>query len=337
MKQVNKHFLGWLVYSLVIFLLFLSFTDSYTALAHIASFVGTQIIAFYVNLYLLIPKLYQRHQYAFFGLSNFILIVVSSILNGIIEHALPGVHHSEESSIKGAEKVVDIEPLLAHSMPCLLAIFFAFLLFAYWQRKAQEEKELSIITAEKNFLIQQINPHFLFNTLNNIYSLTINNDPKGSQAILQLSKMLDYSLYGNKSETVSLQKEVQYIQNFIELFKLKDDQFDNISFAYTIVNTEDQIAPMLLLPFVENAFKHGNIEDTTFGKITIWLQSNEKEIEFKCANTYLKDKKVDHVGGIGISNVKRRLQLLYPQQHQLAIDIKHDIYSVSLKLLKNEI
>ena len=112
------------------------------------------------------------------------------------------------------------------------------------REREAEEREKERITAEKDFLVQQINPHFLFNTLNNIYSLSIDNNPKASEAILQLSKMLDYSLYGNKKDFTSIANEIQYINNFIGLFKLKDEEINNIFFTYKVASNI-KIAPMM--------------------------------------------------------------------------------------------
>jgi LytS/YehU family sensor histidine kinase len=148
--------------------------------------------------------------------------------------------------------------------------------------------------------------------------------------------MLDYSLYGNNEEFVSLKDEIAYIENLIALFKLKDDEITNIVFDYKNTNTQSKIAPMLLLPFVENAFKHGNIEDIENGNIGIELSStNHKNIDFKCYNTFSTNKKIDKIGGIGIVNVKRRLELLYPNNYMLTIENNEHQYKVHLKIQHN--
>ncbi len=334
MKMYQKHIIIWVLYSLSLYFFFEYLTDTTTAVIHVASFVGNQLIAFYINLHVLLPKLYQKHRYALYVVCNVFLVFGGSLINTYSESFTP------EAIQKGKHviKLFDLEPLFAHAMPSVLSIFAAFMLYAYYKRKQQEEKELEIVKAEKSFLVQQINPHFLFNTLNNIYSLTIDNDPRGSEAILQLSKMLDYSLYGNKYEFVPLKEEITYILNFINLFKIKDDEINNISFTYKDVDPEVKIAPMLLLPFVENAFKHGNIEDVNNGFIEIIISTEEKNsVYFSCINTYSTTKKSDNVGGIGITNVTRRLELLYPNKHDLLIIPSENQYKVILKVDAHEV
>ncbi len=330
MKQQYKHLFFWCTHALLLYLFYEYLLTTKAAIIHTASFIFHQLIAFYINLYFLLPKLYQKHRYTFFIFYNSILVIGSSLLHTYIETFFS--HNNE-----GSNHSIKLEPLLAHALPSLLAVFGAFILYAYSKRKQQEQKELEILKAEKKFLIQQINPHFLFNTLNNIYSLTLENNPKASEALLHLSKMLDYSLYGNKNEFVPLTNEVLYIKNFIALFKLKDDEIQNIIFNCENTSPSSTIAPLLLLPFVENAFKHGNIEDLKNGRINIRISSNNNEIEFHCSNTYCKNKSVDGVGGIGITNVSRRLELLYPKQHTLTIFDENQIYNVVLKIYPNEV
>ncbi|WP_159025712.1 sensor histidine kinase [Aquimarina sp. Aq78] len=223
-------------------------------------------------------------------------------------------------------------------MPIILAIFISFLFYSFSEQKKREEKEILLTKAEKNFLVSQINPHFLFNILNNIYTLSLTNDNKSSKAIMQLSKMLDYSLYGSKKKTVSLKEEIHYILNLIELFKLKDDAIEAINFDYSKVNQSYMIAPMLLIPFVENTFKHGNIEDTKNGFIDILLTTEANNITFKVKNSYKPKKSVDASSGIGILNVKRRLELIYPNKHELEINKQKEFYNVNLIIrLENEL
>lgn len=328
MKLVNKNILYWGGYSLLLYLLFSFIIEIENPLKHTAIFFSIQFAVFYINSKVLFPFFLDVKKYVFFILSNSVLIILAAFINTFLEEGL-------EEILSGSYDI--FETLMAHSVPAFIGVFVALILHNYYQELKREEKEKKRILAEKNFLIQQINPHFLFNTLNNIYSLTIDNNPKGSEAILQLSKMLDYSLYGNKEEYVSLVSEIIYIINFIDLFKLKDDAINTISFDYEQLDEKSKIAPMLLLPFVENAFKHGNIEDTINGYVRIEVSSNEKEINFSCISSFVEGKTVDKVGGIGIKNVTRRLMLLYPQRHSLKITSTNQEYIVSLKIKTNGI
>lgn len=301
---------------------------------HSLTFAFVQGVAFYINLKVLLPFFFDKKRYITFGILNIILLVVGTFGTTLLEDGLSPSKPKTGHTI--LESYYTVEALLAHSVPVFIGVFIALIAHIYLQRLQQEQAEKERVSAEKNFLIQQINPHFLFNALNNIYSLSIENNPKVSDSILQLSKMLDYSLYGNNEEFVSLKDEIAYIENLIALFKLKDDEITNIVFDYKNVNTQSKIAPMLLLPFVENAFKHGNIEDIENGNINIELSStNHKNIDFKCYNTYNINKKTDKIGGIGITNVKRRLELLYPNNYKLTIENNEHQFKVHLKIQHN--
>jgi len=328
----KKHILFWALCFLLLFGMYQFVIGVKSPIKHSFTFVIAQLIAFYINLNVLLPRFFDKKQFSWYGLLNILLIVIGAISATLIEDGLP---YSKTNGHTVFDSYYTIESHMAHSVPVFIGVFTAFVLYTYNQQLKREEREKERITAEKNFLVQQINPHFLFNTLNNIYSLTLDNNPKGSEAVMQLSKMLDYSLYGNRQEYVALKNEIQYIQNFIDLFKLKDDSLTNIHFESTNTNLNFLIAPMLLLPFVENAFKHGDIE-TDEGIIKIEVKTRGNQLEFSCVNSFSEIKKVDKVGGIGISNVKRRLELLYSENHGLTIEKKNGIYTVILKIITDE-
>lgn len=207
------------------------------------------------------------------------------------------------------------------------------------QLMSKKQKEALILESEKlsselKFLKSQINPHFLFNALNNIYTLSIIKSDKTPDVVIRLSDMLKYIIYETETkDLVSLQNEIRYIENFIAIFKLKDSRInDNVSFNYDV--PEDiLIAPMILIPFIENAFKHSKIEDVKKGWIEIQLQYEHAELIFSVKNSiptthFEKDK----VGGIGVTNVKRRLELIYPNRHELLIDEENNVHSVLMKI-----
>ncbi len=154
---------------------------------------------------------------------------------------------------------------------------------------------------------------------------------------MQLSKMLDYSLYVMKEGRVRLKDEIGYINNFIALFMLKDSTMTNIAFDYSGANPNQKIAPLLLIPFVENAFKHGDVVDVKNGFVKIKIQTENDYLLFDCVNSYQKKQNVDKTGGIGIANVSRRLELLYPEQHWLKIEEGGNVFTVSLKIKANGI
>ena len=178
----------------------------------------------------------------------------------------------------------------------------------------------------------QINPHFLFNALNNIYALSVTNSEKTQEGISTLSQMLRYVLYDCERPKVPLQKELEYISHFIELFKLKSSKDFNINFTEEIENDSIMVAPMLFVPFIENAFKHSGIEKGGDSFVNISLKSSSNSIDFKVENSLpIEPLITDENGGIGLQNVKKRLEILYSEKHQLSIENKNT-FKVILKV-----
>ena len=200
-------------------------------------------------------------------------------------------------------------------------------------------KEAAVLKSEKldselKFLKSQVNPHFLFNSLNNLYALAVTESPKTPDIILKLSDILRYMIYDGRADKVELKKEVEYLKNYIELFKLKDENIQNIKYHFDEVPEALMIEPMLFIPFVENSFKHSKIEDLEQGWISIDLKLQGRQINFKVENSIPKTSHTkDAVGGIGLENVRRRLSLLYPDRHELKIEEVNDQFSINLTLL----
>tara|TARA_R110002050_G_scaffold56512_4_gene127233 strand:+ start:54228 stop:55274 length:1047 start_codon:yes stop_codon:yes gene_type:complete len=215
----------------------------------------------------------------------------------------------------------------------ILGTFLETLIFA--QKKEEETiKNLNEkLETELKLLKSQINPHFLFNTLNNIYALSAIDTKKTQESISYLSNMLRYVLYECEQPTVPLNKEIEYIENYIKLFTVKSSKTYPITTSFELENKHSLIAPMLLISFVENAFKHSNIEKINNAFIRIIVRSTNNEIYFEIENS--KTDTVlykDVIGGIGLENVKKRLNILYSNKHQLVIDENLNSFKVQLKL-----
>ena len=207
-------------------------------------------------------------------------------------------------------------------------------------RKKERNEELALsekVHSEMKFLKSQINPHFLFNALNNIYSLTITGSEHASEMILKLSDMLRYILYECNESHVPIENEWKYINNYIEFQKLKSKDELNIRMEFNNEVPGSLIAPMILIPFMENAFKHSKVEDTEHGWVSISLNNNAEAIIFQVENSVPKQKhNKDEVGGIGLENVKRRLELTYDSSHDLIINHTPTMYSAILRIHKNK-
>lgn len=187
--------------------------------------------------------------------------------------------------------------------------------------------------SELALLRSQINPHFLFNTLNNIYSLVYTKSDDAPQAMTKLSDIMRYMLYETNTDRVALSKEIDYLKSYIELLRLRIAKKGFIGLEIK-GNTENKIvAPMLLVPFVENAYKHCNKKSTIPG-IKITLEVKEDLLIFNVVNSVKNDAELNEndEGGIGLKNIKRRLELLYPGQHQLKISETAELYSIELQI-----
>ncbi len=195
--------------------------------------------------------------------------------------------------------------------------------------------ELDNLESELNFLKAQINPHFLFNSLNNIYVQARKKRPEAAESILQLSDLLRYQLYDCSNESVPLTGEIEYLKNYLKLDKLRKSSTD---MNLTVEGNPDgiNIAPYIFIPFVENAVKHGTIsEEEGFINIEIKvLDSNQ--LDFSVVNSKPKSMQDKKTGGIGLVNVKRRLQLLYPDRYELNISETEHQYEVNLRIDLNE-
>ncbi|WP_109437404.1 sensor histidine kinase [Aquimarina sp. AU119] len=219
------------------------------------------------------------------------------------------------------------------SISYVIAVFIETFVFA--QKKEQEtiKNKNENLQTELKLLKSQINPHFLFNSLNNIYALSVIDSNKTQQSIGYLSDMLRYVLYECERPLVPLKKEVSYIKDYIKLFSLKSSKAYAITTDFSILDGNTWIAPMLLIPFVENAFKHSNIEKPKDSFIKIQIQSTPNYINFKIENSIPKKRiNKDIIGGIGLENVKKRLAILYPENHQLDIIENNEVFKVKLNI-----
>lgn len=224
------------------------------------------------------------------------------------------------------------------AMCTTLAITSMIELFKYWAKKQQDwmQAEKEKVTAELQLLKAQVHPHFLFNTLNNIYSFSLENSPKTPGLILKLSSLLSYILYDCKAEEVLLEKEIEVMKNYIDLEKERYGNKIEISLNIEGDIKDKYIAPLLLLPFLENAFKHGTSEQLEKPWLSMDIAVKQHSMRCKIVNS--KNEYVPaSENGIGIQNVKKRLEFLYPGKHELKMTSEENFFVVSflLELKKN--
>jgi sensor histidine kinase YesM len=212
-------------------------------------------------------------------------------------------------------------------------VIFYFIRYSHYKELEQKELLLQNQQSELAFLRSQINPHFLFNSLNNIYALVYAKSDQALTAIAGLSELMRYMLY-NSAEKIPLQKEWEYIQQYVELQTLRFAHPIMVNLHVDGPVSEILIQPLLLVPFVENAFKHGDFSVDSPG-LTVSLNSSKSKTVFYCSNKKGKGMK-DAGGGIGIVNVKRRLDLLYPLKHVLEIKDNEDTFIVTIEILHDK-
>ncbi|MCG2617005.1 sensor histidine kinase [Terrimonas sp. NA20] len=214
----------------------------------------------------------------------------------------------------------------------IMILTLPVLLSQQWTRQNSQivslEKEKT--QAELDLLKQQINPHFLFNTLNNLYSLSLHHSEKTPDSILQLSDLMRYVIYKGREEKVRLEEEIRYIEDFMDLQRMRLRQPLDLRFEQDIADPYQQIAPLLLIVFIENAFKHGiePAEDAAF--LHLMLKADPRELIFTCSNSFEKGN--DKETGIGLDNLRKRLELLYPGKHRLHTEVKNHTFKAELQI-----
>ncbi|GJM33884.1 MAG: histidine kinase [Saprospiraceae bacterium] len=295
----------------------------------------------YINLKWLLPKLYFQKKQGLFILVGLAIVIALTFLvfylNKIgffnafdIPKRGPDINKDNLRRFSAMKWIGRFMPLLVSFIGSTL-----FEIAAYANKKETETVQLQKekLETEVKFLKSQINPHFLFNALNNIYTLSVIKSDAAPENLLRLSDMLRYMLYDCEAEKVPLQREIDYIRNFVNLKLLKDSQGLNVEVDLDESRPNLMVAPMLFIPFIENAFKHSKIEDLQHGWIKIYLKTAADHILLEVQNSiptnaFTKDKE----GGIGLENVRRQLQLLYPEHHELEISTNDTTYLVSLKI-----
>ncbi|WP_405382253.1 sensor histidine kinase [Maribacter sp. LLG6340-A2] len=314
-----------------------------------------QLFAIALLIYFAIPHLLLKKKYLLFSIALVVTVIVVTLLLTQFTQVPnigpgfgpgpgpgPGPGLSRNADSRPPLNAIRRPPskffinLLLISIACVVATLVEIFLFA--QRKEEEiiKNRNENLQTELKFLKSQINPHFLFNSLNNIYALSAIDAGKTQESISYLSDMLRYVLYECEQEIVPLYKEMDYIKNYLQLFSLKSSKSYPITTQFHAEDAQVPIAPMLLIPFLENALKHSNIEKITGTFIRISLTADKNQVNFEIENSKPNSPLVtDGVGGIGIDNVKKRLAILYPNRHLLKIEDTPESFKVNLKLQLN--
>lgn len=341
--EKNRVLIHILLWSVAWFMLILFFTEGwndplrllYRGLPVIVSLLT--LIA--INLLYLLPELYFKKKFGQYFLTSFFLFIgIIWLLNNdlLIFSKLAEKYNIPESFSQrriNAQAVTWLRFFIPLSISFVGSTLIELTHFANKKEKAAISIEKEKLDTEIKILKSQINPHFLFNVLNNIYTLTVLKSDKAPDNLMRLSEMLRYMLYDTNDGKVPLQKEIDYLENYISLASLKDSRGLNIKVDLDKSQPGLKVTPLLFVPFVENAFKHSKIEDLKNGFINVSLKTKNKNIELVIENSIPNVAfKKDKVGGVGLPNTIQRLELLYPNKHELNISDNGKVYSVYLKL-----
>ena len=305
--------------------------------------VCTSLILFLSVVFFLIPKyLEKRRIFPFIALS-LALIGLLSLLEYQLDQVILRLFNLPTGPDEISDKMMTFYRRKSYDFPILpinLGIFTLGTLYGLsrdWIRKYRRESKLiqEKMRADIDFLRSQINPHFFFNALNNIYAITQrNHDDEAGQAIMKLSGLMRYMTYDSNVAEISVARELEHIENYLEVARLKFAKDDDVDILIQKKGNlrKRKIAPLLLIPFVENAFKHG-LGSKGDGYIHLNLCESDGDLQFRIENPILeKEESWRKHPGIGLDNVKRRLQLLYPGRHRLDISDSSGIFKVELIL-----
>jgi len=336
--QLTRHLVFWVVGAGVIPILFygLSVNDFNGPLKVTLCMLPVEIIYAYGLLLWLLPKFLEKEKYAKFFLYLAIWMIFSQWLTTLVNHfiLLPLLFDIRQVEFKWSFFwSLDWYKLMMTNAIAATAVFVK--MFKNWynelQQKMQAEKEKA--DTELQLLKAQINPHFLFNTLNNLYSLVYEKSDKAPSMLLRLSGLLSYVMYECKADKVPLQKEITVMKDYVLLEQERYGDRLEVSFSVNGDFSEAIITPLLFQPFIENAFKHGTSEQV--GKVWMRIEFSLKgdQLFFGVVNSCEADHPEEsHKGGIGINNVQKRLELLYPGRFQFHHGEEGDIYVVSLSI-----
>ncbi len=333
-SSILQHILFW-IFSFASLLYLFKMGDEitkldivYTFLFHISLVVGVAI-----NVWILIPSFFKAERY----LLHILLLIPTWLgmakLNEFTFNTLSDILFPDYLFVSE----YSFGQLLIFSA-AYLALSTLLKLSKSWFTITKMQQQMAILQqaqaeAELKALKANINPHFLFNNLNALYALARKQSDKTPEYILKLSELMRYMLYETTEKQVSLEKELHYISNYIALQKLRYDNMVDISYDIKMPDKSFCIAPFLLIPFVENSFKHGGLNLENKNSIRLHINMEQSLLKFQLVNTVPKDKINTHqAGGFGIRNVKSRLQKLYGNEYELKITNNNQYFTVMLSI-----
>lgn len=327
-KNKNKfliHLLIWVSFGLIFFIV--SYAAGRRMRFQFIEKMFIDIAIFYINYLVLVPYLLLKKKKKFYFISVVVILFTSFL---IFTYALPVPDFVSDRKIPEG---------IPRGLPMAISGLFPIVIgtsiriYEEWNKNERNKKEIEAqkSTAELHFLKNQLSPHFLFNSLNSIYSLTKKKSNDAPEAVITLSELMRYMLYETNNGFVLLKNELNYVQNYLKLQRLRIANNENVTLNIHGSISNQKIRPLLLISFIENAFKYGtDFKGNTEVKIKIYVK--EHELQFTCINLIGSRKKDTGNSGIGLQNTRERLDLLYHEKHWLLVEEKNNRFVVNLTL-----
>ncbi len=330
-KITSKEVLFQIVVHMLLFMtIAVTKRDPNISVGEIFVFINYALAAFLIG-FIFVPKFYRDRRIIFLVLSTVVIVIASILLEELF---IERVCFPENRG-----RTLNIFFTILHVFPkIMMLVGFKLGWDTLVMRQEMEELKDLARQSELQFLQSQINPHFLFNNLNNLYSYAIEGSPRTPEIILELSGLLRYMLYECKGDYVSLRKDIDQLENFINLNELQIEDRGVVTFTQSGVSDNYMIAPLLLIVFVENAFKHSVSSQSDNIDISVDVVVNEEGLLiFNCKNTYSKKSNTDSLAhGIGLENVRKRLELIYGDDYDLNCSTENETYDVTLTVKLKE-
>lgn len=334
-KDVLLHLLFWVVYTAIFTITDGGYSNRfdrafYVEMAHLP----LRLMVVYVNYFVFFPQLLLKRKYVQYAAVTVASLIVAAFIQRAIMfyYVSPVLYPSTSDVVNYWVPYKILQAGVIINSPLIFILSFSVLHHVFTLKEKTEELQKENLESELKFLRSQINPHFLFNTLNSLYALTQVRSERAPEVVLKLSELMSFVLYESDKETIPLSKEIRYIKNYIELEEIRyGDRFTcNLSING---NTDILMPPLLLLPFIENSFKHGMKHESDRGWVNINISVVKDLFFFKIENSIPTGPPVvQESGGVGIANVVRRLAILFPNRHRLEHGREGQEYYVKLEI-----
>lgn len=333
-NRTLKHIVFWILYLLIWILMDVMYGASLIKASY--KYLGCllEIPFYYIHMYYLWPKYISTKRYAYYFLAFIPLLIINSLLVKLFQYyfiypvlldipKLPSDYFSFPRILDFARAI-----LLWFGPPTAIKILQDYYENKINLEKIKKEQKIS----ELNFLRSQMNPHFLFNTLNNLYSLSLKGSKKTPEALLQLSNLLSYTIYEGSEDKISLEKEIHHLHDYIELEKLRFGNRLNLQMEISGNFSGVMITPLILIPIVENVFKHCSLNERGDVDIQIKIAVTNDELHISTINPVGNSVKESNKNGIGVQNLSKRLQIIYPQKHTFRLEERAHKFYVDLSI-----